>query len=208
MNAGGYTNSAFWSSAGWFWKVSRFATQPDYWAAQQNFGGGPQFTQSDCYPVVGVTYYEAEAYCNWAGGHLPTEAQWEKAARWNLLSSYPNVYPWCDIWDTQKCNNINDSLYPAWQTVPVGSYASGASPYGCMDMAGNVWEWCKDWYGLNYYYTSPANDPQGPFSGIYPVMRGCSWGSYDDYYYKATYRYGYFGPYNSWSDLGFRLVRD
>lgn len=110
MNAGGYTNPAFWSSAGWAWKGTR--TEPDYWAASQDWeypygDGSGWFTQTDDYPVVGITYYEAEAFCNLAGGHLPTEAQWEKAARWT--GSYPNVYPWGDVWDAEKCNSRDDT---------------------------------------------------------------------------------------------------
>ncbi len=205
MNAGGYLNSAYWSADGWNWKVDAGRTEPDYWDAQQNWMNAGPFTQSDYYPVVGVSYYEAEAFCNWAGGHLPTEAQWEKAARWNPVSSHPNVYPWGDTWDQQRCNNENDSLYPGYQTAPVGSYASGASPYGCMDMAGNMWEWCKDWYDDSYYSTSPASDPPGPSSGSYPIMRGGCWYDSGNSFRAAFRNYGF--PDYADSDFGFRLAR-
>ncbi len=182
MEAGGYSNPAYWSTEGWNWKVSENRTEPRFWADEQNWGTGT-FTQTDNHPVVDVTYYEAEAFCNWAGGHLPTEAQWEKAARWT--GSHPNVYPWGDAWDAEKCNARYDTNpagggYNARQTAPVGSYPSGASPYGCQDMAGNVWEWCKDWHAEDYYSVSPSSDPQGPSSspGGYRVLRGGSWSNY------------------------------
>jgi formylglycine-generating enzyme required for sulfatase activity len=206
MDAGGYSNSAYWSTNGWTWKGSR--TEPNFWAEHQDWGSPPTggFDQSANYPVVGVSYYEAEAFCNWAGGHLPTEAQWEKAARWT--GSHPNVYPWGDTWDALKCNNAGDSLN-AYQTMPVGSYALGASPYGCMDMAGNVWEWCKDWYSASYYGSSPYTDPQGP-SVPAPgwdmrVMRGGSW-EYSDSQNRAAYR-DYYDPWRSYNSFGFRLAR-
>ena len=206
MNAGGYTNSAYWSTAGWSWKVSIGRTQPYYWDAVQNWETG-SFTQTDNHPVVGVTYYEAEAFCNWAGGHLPTEAQWERAARWT--GTHPNVYPWGDTWDQQKCNNWDDTLYPGYQTSPVGSYSSYGSPSGCQDMAGNVWEWCKDWYLSNYYSTSPASDPQGPSSGSYRVLRGgCWWDDcYAGYGHRCAMRYSYYSPSDFNNRFGFRLVR-
>ena len=215
MNAGGYTNSSYWSTDGWSWKVSHNRTEPDYWADNQDWGDGT-FTQTDNHPVVGVTYYEAEAFCTWAGGHLPTEAQWEKAARWT--GSYPNVYPWGNTWDDEKCNSYFDSN-PAGgglfslQTAPVGSYPSGASPSGCQDMAGNVMEWCKDWYGWNYYSLSPTSDPQGPESDSWGtrVLRGGSWGSYVNYGTNGTNtrcanRY-YSSPYYDSYYYGFRLAR-
>jgi len=210
INAGGYSNSAYWSSAGWTWKGSK--TQPSYyWVDPVNWGTPPgSFSQGDSRPVVGVTYYEAEAFCNWAGGHLPTEAQWERAARWT--GSHPNVYPWGDTWDAQKCNTWYDSLYPGYQTAPVGSYSSYGSPSGCQDMAGNVYEWCKDWYGETYYSTSPSSDPQGPTSGDYGyrVLRGGSWGyGPNGDSYRCAYR-GYYYPYPNGYDgvnFGFRLAR-
>ena len=207
MDAGGYSNPAYWSSDGWSWKGSR--TQPDYWAAQQTWGYPPgPFTQTDNHPVVGLRYYEAEAFCNWAGGHLPTEAQWEKAARWT--GSYPNVCPWGDTWDSQKCNNWDDTLYPGYQTAPVGSYPSGASPYGCQDMAGNARELCLDWYYQWYYYEPPPGgwvDPQGPSSGTYRVLHGGSfYTSLSDC--RCAARYWFYSPGGSTRfDVGFRLTR-
>jgi len=211
MSAGGYSNSAYWSSAGWSWRLTASSsypsvgpprTQPSYWAAQQDWGTGT-FTQTDNHPVVGVSYYEAEAFCAWAGGHLPTEAQWEKAARWT--GSYPNVYPWGNTWDAEKCNNYYDHNsagggYQKYQTAPVGSYPGGASPYGCQDMAGNVWEWVQDWY-----VTYPGSTCPADYTGSSRVLRGGSW-SYDDYYYRCAYR-NHYNPYNYNLYYGFRLAR-
>lgn len=203
--AGGYSNPAYWSSAGWSWKSSR--TQPAYWAAQQKWGTPPgTFTQTDCHPVVGVTYYEAEAFCNWAGGRLPTEAQWEKAARWT--GSYPNVYPWGNTWDQQKCNNWYDTLFFGYQTSPVGSYPDGASPCGCQDMAGNVDEWCKDWYLGNYYTQTPGGgwiDPQGPAEGSSRVRRGGGW--YGNEINGRCASRASDIPNQYYNDTGFRLAR-
>jgi formylglycine-generating enzyme required for sulfatase activity len=212
MSAGGYSAPSYWSTAGWSWKVSNSRTQPDWWAAAQDWaslvGQPPQpFTQTDNHPVVGVSYYEAEAFCNWAGGHLPTDAQWERAARWT--GTHANVYSWGDSWDMQQCNNWEDTLCPRYQTVPVGSYLSGISPSGCHDMAGNVYEWCKDWYLSNYYSQSPTDDPQGPASGSFRVLRGNSWGGNYTYYYyryRCAYR-GNGGPYGAWNYAGFRMAR-
>ena len=207
MNAGGYSNSAYWSTAGWSWKVDIGRTEPYYWAASQNWGSPPgAFTQTDNHPVVGVTYYEAEAFCNWAGGHLPTEAQWERAARWT--GTHANVWPWDDTWNAQKSNNWSDSLYPGYQTAPVGSYSSYPSPSGCQDMAGNVGEWCQDWYGSTYYAESPTSDPQGPASGdyVYRVLRGGSWYGTGSYGSRCAFRGRYVSPGYKYYD-GFRLAR-
>ncbi|MCX6345317.1 MAG: formylglycine-generating enzyme family protein [Armatimonadetes bacterium] len=208
MDSGGYTNSSYWSTAGWSWKLSYSPTEPYYWAAAQDWYGGQPFTQTDSFPVVGVSYYESEAFCNWAGGHLPTEAQWERAACWTVSSA--RVYPWGDTWNNEYCNNWYDSNaasggYQKYQTAPVGSYSSYGSPSGCQDMAGNVWEWCKDWYQSNYYSTSPSSDPQGPTSGSYRVLRGGGWYGNDNTC-RCAYR-GLDPPYNYSSHRGFRLVR-
>lgn len=213
MDAGGYTNSSYWSSAGWSWKGSR--TEPEYWEATQDWGTGP-FNQTDNHPVVGVTYYEAVAFCNWAGAHLPTEAQWEKAARWT--GSHPNVWPWGDTQDFERCNGWIDHQtagggYQKYQTAPVGSYPAGASPYGCMDMAGNVWEWCSDGFSYEYYSHTPPGgwiDPvnREPGSTGWRVLRGGSW-SYDGGSYRCASRaYGFLmGGGDIEGSYGFRIVR-
>ncbi len=210
IDAGGYSTQSYWSAAGWTWKGSR--TEPSYWAEQQSWGSPPgTFWQSDLHPVVGVSYYEAEAFCNWAGGHLPTEAQWEKAARWT--GTYPNVYPWGNTWYVNNCNNWDDTAYVGYQTAPVGSYGSGVGPYGLHDMAGNVWEWCLDWYSADYYKTPPAGgwvDPQGPASGSDRVLPGGSWyNHYYSFYFRCAYR-GHIKPSDpnaGWYGVGFRIAR-
>jgi len=203
VDASGYSTRSYWSTAGWTWKGSR--SLPDYWAAAAdwwNTGTGYAFDQTEDHPVVGIYYHEAEAFCNWAGLHLPTEAQWEKADRWDAGASTqpidlrPRVYPWGNTWDYDKCNNYYDHNpagggYLRMQTAPVGSYPYDPSPYGCRDMAGNVSEWCKDYFGGSYYSTYPVNswpsDPQGPATGTTWVLRGANWSSLNQPQYTGNY---------------------
>ena len=176
------------------------------------FFNDPNYSQ---YPVVNVSWADAKKYCDWAGRRLPTEAEWEKAASWDPVNANKRTYPWGNDFDCERGNFEGASCDGYEGTAPVGSFPSGASPYGVMDMGGNVWEWVHDAFletdplvggTKNYYSISPASNPQGvdPSITIYRVMRGGGW-KINFGFGRSSYRL-WFGLDDSYDFAGFRCA--
>jgi formylglycine-generating enzyme required for sulfatase activity len=202
---GGYEDQLWWPEA----------IEEGYWSEENGFryGNRPRFWDDSRWrnpsqPVVGVSWYEATAYSRWLTAalddgytyRLPSEAEWERAAR----GSQGRRYPWGDDWREDHCNSEEAGL---GATSPVGIFTQGAAQGGIEDMAGNVWEWCRDWYGEDTYaHAGEERNPIGPDQGDYRVVRGGSWANDGPSRCRCGYRSGDSPRY--WDDSGgFRCVR-
>jgi len=169
---------------------------PKYWSQQV-------MTQHGQKPVVGVDWKDASAYCSWAGKRLPTEAEWEKAAR----GTDQRLYPWGNVDSRLDRGNFDHccDFHGYEGLTDIGTFEEGKSFYGVYDMAGNVWEWVADWYDPGYYGKSPARNPEGPSSGEKRVLRGGAWDSAPTYV-RSAYRLKV-SPNFRLDNIGFRCAR-
>ena len=199
----GYTNQAYWTAAGWQWREAEKVVKPGDWDYRQWYAA-LSYGAAGARPVVGVSWFEALAYCRWLSVQtgiefrLPSEAEWEKAAR----GRDGRIYPWGNTWEAGRCNSEEAGIkYP----TPVGKYPSGASPYGALDMAGNVWEWCATKWGKPYpYQLEDEWQPAYVEADQNRVVRGgSSWSS--SAYVRGAYR-GYYYPRDRLDDLGLRVA--
>ena len=170
------------------------------------FGNWPDIAKTKPnHPLIGISWHSAVAYATWRGMRLPTEAEWEKAAR----GTNARRWPWGNTF-TQRIKgttvHANTWKQPDTHLQPVGTYPTGVSPYGTHDMAGNVWEWMADWYSETFYHRSPDQNPKGPAIGSRRVVKGGSWLN-GEMLARCSTRIGQY-PTIGTSFIGFRLAKD
>jgi formylglycine-generating enzyme required for sulfatase activity len=197
VDGDGYRNQTYWTNTGWQWRESEKVMKPAYW-------DNTTWNGAD-YPVVGVSWFEAVAYCCWLSAKtgyiflLPTEAEWEKAAR----GPQGLIWPWGNTWAAGRCNSAEASI---GKTTPVEHYPSGASPYGALDMAGNVWEWCTTQVGKRYPYQL-EDEWQAKYlaTNQNPIFRGGAYYS-EQNYVRGAYRISSRNPRNRYDNRGLRVA--
>ncbi len=204
MAAGGYQNPQWWSTQGWQWLQQNPVNQPLYWT------NNPRY---DDHPVCGVNGFEAQAYCNFVGKRLPTEAEWEKAASWNPKTQQQQTYPWGEAFPHPNLCHCNfgqqtfddNTLNP--HTTPVTAYPEGASIYGVYDLLGNVWEWTSSVFeGYSGFQSYPYQGySQTYFDGQHWVLRGGSWGT-RPWALRSSFR-NWYHPHVRQILAGFRCVQ-
>ncbi len=192
-SAGGYQRAELWSAAGWEFRTLLGLERP-------RFLGEPEWSHitGPDQPVCGVSFWEAEAFARYQEKRLPTEAEWEKAAR----GTDGRLYPWGNFWEEGRCSFRGG---PTRAAPRVGQFPGGASPFGVLDAAGGVWEWCADWYQPDAYATAADLDPKGPASGSLKAARGGAWNALP--LQNRTANRNAFKPTARFSNLGFRCAR-
>lgn len=188
-----------------FW-IGKFPVTVEHFTIFANATGREtpiEFPTKSQHPVTHVTWYDAAVFCRWASDltgkevRLPSEAEWEKAAR----GTDGLLYPWGNTFDPTCLNSAESGLA---HTTPIDQFPKGTSPFGALDMAGNVWEWVNDWYSPNYYQDAPANAPTGPEVGYYKALRGGAWFS-DPSRVRSPDR-THFNPESRYDYVGFRCA--
>ena len=192
---GGYARSELWTDQGWEWLERSGSTRPELWDSPEFFGRNR--------PVVGVNWFEASAFARWAGGRLPTEAEWELVAGWDEVRAQRRLFPWGDTWSPDAAN-CRDSRELAGRTTPVGIYPAGQSVYGLMDLAGNIWEWTSSAYMPYPYQADDGREDDDVM--VNRVLRGGTFWSSREFLRCGTRFRNY--PLYRFDVAGFRVAYD